>query len=498
MLTSTSMNLKTILWVIVCIIGYSIGLAVASYLGIFEFGLLVPVALIAVVYIFSLANKKPGTLLLIYLRVLPVYTLFLALIYNFTGSQSIVKILQPWKEIFALLFLFFSLVNLVVFRKNWFKRLHRIDILVILYMVLNLVYLIVPFGPALNVRLYGLRANTFFLILYLLGRIVPLSPRQQTTIPKILVGIGFLAGLLTLSEFSFLPKNWLISAGMMKYLRDFFNMKSAGHYGLTWTFETFTGMRRYSGFFANPLELASSTLVTGAAALYLFFKSKPSTWNRYFYAFAYALISLSLILSFSRSSMFAFLLQIIAISVLLKNPRLRLLVFVAISIGVLVILISPFTQQIVFMVKMSLSFSEESSRGHLLEWIEGTKAFLQMPFGLGLGMSGHIGNRFNLKTGGENQFVVIGVDTGIPGVLLYGSIFLFSIYYAIQAFYKIKPGPARALIFIAATSKFAMLLPAFTSSIEIYAFISYVTWWLMGFSIQQLTIHEQSQNANRN
>src|SRR5690606_8682424 len=58
--------------------------------------------------------------------------------------------------------------------------------------------------------------------------------------------------------------------GYADYNFYFFNQEASGNYGLSWTFETSTGLKRFSSFFANPLEFAAATLLALAvfAGLY--------------------------------------------------------------------------------------------------------------------------------------------------------------------------------------------------------------------------------------
>ncbi len=49
------------------------------------------------------------------------------------------------------------------------------------------------------------------------------------------------------------------------------------------------------------------------------------------------------------------------------------------------------------------------------------------------------------------------------------------------------------MAFLAATVKVALLLPLFTANAELYAYVSWLTWWMVGFSVreyQQLQLGE--------
>ena len=65
-----------------------------------------------------------------------------------------------------------------------------------------------------------------------------------------------------------------------------------------------------------------------------------------------------------------------------------------------------------------MNFQNTSSLGHLLEWIEGLNSMIKNPMGIGIAMSGNAnGVDQALKIGGENQFLIYGVQMGALGLL---------------------------------------------------------------------------------
>ena len=440
-----------------------------------------------ITFILILSNR-PVILLFIFLIILPVNTLSLAYLFQLTGSQMFIDLLQPWKEIGALIvFSLFLFKSLLTFRV---QRFHTLDLLVFLFLALNILYLILPWGSSFIIRLQAFRLHIFWFVVYWLGRSVPLSNKAQKLILGSLLGIGILAGLFTIVEVFFLPLTWPNHIGLMDYLGTFFNMSPRGNYGLTWTFETASGIRRRSAFFANPLELASSTLLTGAAAFYLITHFKSLTRGRIVSLISYGLITLSLILAVSRASLIAFFVQLLVMSIWLQK---RVYTFLALGSGVVGIIVFLFfsgnsvRQHFV----ETITFENSSSQGHLAKWVEGLEAIQANPLGLGLGNSGHTGARFSTQVGGENQFIIIGVDLGIIGLVLYATILISAIWYARYAFTKMT-GLTKALVFIAASANLGLLIPTFTSHIETYIFVKYLTWWLVGYSIQELMFFNKS------
>ncbi len=489
----TKLNKKRLITILLISVSTLAALFIAIRLDILVLVLGIAIILVIGALFLSLLWRTPGLLLLVYVLLLPINSLALAVIFKFSESRTLISFLQPWKEILAAVILLLLVVG-VLLRMKIPSRIHKLDLLIALFFLLNLVYLLVPFGPDITAKLYGLRAGIFFIVVYALGRMIPLGLRLQKWIVIALMVIGALGGLLAIFEKVVLPPTWPVALGYPAYLLEFFGQHAKGHYGLTWTFETASGLRRSSAFFANPLDLATSTLITGVAALYTMFSYRPRTIGRLVSTICWLLIVVSLMLSVSRASIIAFGIQTIVAALWLGRTRFALL-FIGIGvIGTLVVVIMVGPRLTNFIVE-TVQFQNPSSQGHLAAWIEGLRAMLDHPMGLGLGTSGQIGARFAQSVGGENQYVITGVQLGIIGFVTYLILQLSAIGYSLRA-YRMIGGRAQTLAFIAAAGKFGLLFPAFTSNIDNYLFVTFVTWWLVGFSVQQLMARSKAFKAS--
>ena len=78
-----------------------------------------------------------------------------------------------------------------------------------------------------------------------------------------------------------------------------------------------------------------------------------------------------------------------------------------------------------FFVLDTLTFENPSSLGHLIEWLEAIESMIDSPQGIGLAMSGN-GNGVDNdnSVGGENQFLIFGVQMGILGLIIYTSLLM--------------------------------------------------------------------------
>ena len=154
------------------------------------------------------------------------------------------------------------------------------------------------------------------------------------------------------------------------------------------------------------------------------------------------------------------------------------------------------SEDLYFFVLDTLTFENASSLGHLIEWFEGLESIIEFPEGIGLAMSGN-GNGVDNenRVGGENQFLIFGVQMGVLGVLLYISLLYLAIKTSIQAYRKACTPNDQIISFVAGTTKFALLLPLFTANVELYLFVSLISWWMVGQSVKIKNSQIISPNA---
>ena len=133
------------------------------------------------------------------------------------------------------------------------------------------------------------------------------------------------------------------------------------------------------------------------------------------------------------------------------------------------------------MILDTIKFENTSSLGHLIEWIEGIISILENPFGIGLAMSGNAsGVDQAIKVGGENQFLIFGVQMGILAVIIY----VMTLFFVIKRSYIVYLNTSnynKHISFILSCTKFGLLLPLLTANAELYLFVSLATWFFAGY-----------------
>jgi len=181
----------------------------------------------------------------------------------------------------------------------------------------------------------------------------------------------------------------------------------------------------------------------------------------------------------SRASLVSYGIMLYVYALLTKKKLLLQLIHTAaLAVGGVLLLIS-FNNDFVDFIINSITFTNASSIGHLIEWANGFESMVKDPLGIGLGNAGRISGFSGYNVGGENQFIIIGVQTGIITAGIYIAMYIMVMRKALQLF-KTQTGKIRRLALFIFLIKVGMLIPLFTSEAESYIYISYITWILTG------------------
>ena len=128
----------------------------------------------------------------------------------------------------------------------------------------------------------------------------------------------------------------------------------------------------------------------------------------------------------------------------------------------------------------------------MIEWIQSILIIIENPFGIGLAMSGNAsGVDQAIKIGGENQFLIYGVQMGIISIILYSLLILISILDSLKV-YRLSKNFNKEIAFIVVLVKLGLIIPLMTANAELYLFVSLTTWFFVGY-IQKYKI-QLSQN----
>jgi hypothetical protein len=399
------------------------------------------------------------------------------------GLKDFIPVFQYFKEILIISLLIINIVSL-----KYLPRLHLIDYAVLAFLLYTFIYAVLPIGEeSFFNRLLAFKSTSFFVVVYFTGRLMDIRAIYISKYFNYIVLLTIAAGAVLLLEVIFHQHLQTIT-GFADYVYYFFNFEPSGNFGLSWTFESEGGYPRFASFFANPLEHASATLLALSVIIALFTRDdnrfKPSSMG----ILALGASLLSIIFALSRAPFASYFIIIYVYALITQKKYITHTVHAAFGLAgiYLIYLFTKFDNNnnsgITEVVMNTIDFSNPSSVGHLLEWVEGILAMVEKPFGLGLGTSGRVAGSLGESVGGENQYIIIGVQAGIIALFLYLSVYIMLIKTSLKWLPKLR-GKERQVCMAVLLLKIGFFIPLLTSEVESSSYISYVNWFLSGLLI---------------
>jgi len=406
---------------------------------------------------------------------LPIYTTLQAQAFKIFNSEIVVTIIKLSKDIiFVYVFMIFLFgKNINLFNRSF--KFSLVDKLILFFSFLVTIYALIPLGEADIFSKLIYAKNLYIIsITYLIGRNIEINKVFFNKIKKILK-------YLILSITIFLCFEFILSTHFHTII-DFSNYNNIineidpqGNFDLSWSFESQGSSPRYAAFFADPLELSASLLLLTSLLIFNFWNNTRNI--NYFLLF---MVAVAFLFSFSRGSIVACI-GIVFFGLMLNKNYKILLLIVGLFLLSTLSLVYFGSEEIRYLIIDTLKFENTSSLGHLVEWIEGVLSILENPLGIGLAMSGNAsGVDQAIKVGGENQFLIFGVQMGVLSLILYVLILFFLIRRSSYVYLKTLDYN-KHVSFIVACTKFGLLLPLLTANAELYLFVSLATWFFAGY-----------------
>ncbi|WP_231458857.1 MULTISPECIES: O-antigen ligase [unclassified Pedobacter] len=460
------------------------------------------IAIFPLVYIFAFVlaisdivrGKKDGFILFLIFG-LSIYTTVLSVTFSL-GFKSLIPILQSLKEVFVILVLGIS-----IFKLKTKIKLHYIDYLIIAFFIYTLLYAFLPVGEqGFGAKIMAFKTLSFFVLVYFCGRLYKPGEIYISKYFHYILLLSIAAAAVLLTEV-ITDQHLQTRTGYADYNFYLFNFEPSGNYGLTWTFESEGGYKRFASFFANPLEFASATVIALAvlAALYTTDKYKLKLDNFGYIALAATLCCI--IFAFSRSAFISYFILLYVYSVFTKKKYIYHTVHVGALLATIYVIYLFVKEQdqndgLQMVIMNTINFSNPSSVGHVVEWIEGALAIASSPLGLGLGSSGRIGGSLGENVGGENQYIIIGVQAGIIALILYLTIYVCLIKESIKWYYRLE-GKEKKICLAILLIKIGFIIPSLTSEIETSSYTSYLMWFLSGLFVNIISTKVAIQNEQQ-
>lgn len=421
---------------------------------------------------YKIIKGDPNGLFIFLIGGLPFYAISLSTFY-LIGGKNIIPIIQSSKELVVIL----SLGTLVLQRDSLFKW-SLLDRLIVIFFVFSAIYVFLPLGPnGFLQRILAFKNLSFFPLIYFCGRLFPLRKTHLEKYFSFILVLTIGAALLSLGEY-FIQTHIQSYSGYSELNYYVYKQDPSGNYGLSWTFEIENGVKRFASFFSTPLEHAAATILALSVIAGLYTQKNNQLYLSKLGWIALTATVFSILLSLSRAAILSYFGVILIYSFITKRKEILSIFYLSVVLFVLY-LFSFSTKDIQNFVMDTITFSNQSSVGHLVEWLAGVESMIAKPLGIGLGASGGIAANEGDAVGGENQFIIVGVQIGVAGLLLYVWIHFYTIYLAYKNYAQLI-GKEQKIAMTVLLIRIGMFLPMFTSNLDTYIYVSYFMWFMTG------------------
>jgi O-antigen ligase len=431
--------------------------------------------------------SRKGLFLLIWL--LPFHILLMAVLFGFLHlPEGLVRSLAAWKEMAVIVLLLATVLRALAGRGADVTVVWQ-DLVVGGLVCLGLLFLVtediwfranIPAGA----QWYGLRDLVFFMLLYFVGRSTPEIVGDERVLRAMYI-VGLITSIAAILERVLVTPDMLVLMGVASYFQGFLGeaaFTAGNDYGLPQAYWTVIGgvaVRRTGSVYLSSQAFAISfLLLMPAATLWAFGRKSKSA----IVIAGYLLIWVGLFFSLTRMTIVVCALQV-ALYMLLSRRATSAVGVVAICAVAFAAIAAVFPPLLNF-VWQTLTWQSASSESHLNEWWKGALAFLEHPWGSGLGTTDAAAVRFGLTPlTGDNQYLKYAVELGLPGLLLHLAAF-FGISSACWRLYrKASDAPSRSFGLMMLLVTTGIMINAWTAVVFNSMLLAYVYFLLGGVSV---------------
>lgn len=402
------------------------------------------------------------------------------------GLKDFIPFFQLFKELLIISTLVLSILDL-----KTRPKFHIVDHVIFLFLGYMIIYAILPIGDqGIITKLLALKGTSFFWVVYFTGRFINPKTIYVNKYFSHIIILTIAAAIVTLIEVVTQTHIQNLS-GFFEYTFYVYNLDEGGDYGFSAMFNSDSGIMRFASFFTSPLEFAGATLVALAITLSLYTRDDNKFNINNISLLALAATVISIFFSFSRAPIASYCIMIYIYAritkkqLIIKTTHFIFLVCL-LYITWIAIQFENNHSGLLGLILNTVDFSEPSSIGHLAQWTQGVLAIIDNPFGLGLGTSGRVASSTIGNVGGENQYIILAVQTGLISAILYLSIIIIFIRLAIKWLPKLK-GKEKKICMAVLLIKIGLFLSSLTSEIESSTYLSYLNWFLSGLLISIIT-----------
>ena len=424
----------------------------------FPLGLWVGLAF-SVIPLAVLAVRWPVATACAYLAFTPFNRFGIMLVYHFTGSSTITKLFQGWKEVL----LGALLVRIVYDLLYTPERRHRIlfmDLLVLTFVLLGTLYMLWP-GPLdldMFTRFEGWRSDIEFMLAFYVGRGLHLNRAKLRWLFMAILPGSVIVGVVALWQFvSPTTANSVFdSLGYSKFVA-YQGMLGDNEAVRTRDIPGAETLPRASSLLLSDLALSFFQVFTCSLAAAMFFAARRLR-DVVAAGALLALMFVALVVTLSRSSIACGAGALAAAAVYARSMfRVLVLGLVGAAIVALVIVVG-FVH--LSTVQSMVDFKDPSSIQHAEELRASLVAMQEYPFGRGIGTAGHVGQQQlgNAGITNESWYLQLGTEMGVWTLLLYAVLVAIACVVAAFNYLKVSDYWLRVLCLTVAAAAGAMLV----------------------------------------
>ncbi len=418
------------------------------------------------------------------------HILVIALLFGLLRLPTgVVRGIAAWKEIAGVCLL------LVVIARSAFGRGPHVtvgaaDLFAGGWIALTLVFfltqsvLLHDFVP-LKAASFGLRDAAYFVLFYFVGRATPEIGRDDRMLKRAFAVLCVTCTVAVVEQM-FVTPQMLVLLGVGSYVRDFLGTEvftQGNVYGLPDNYWSLMGghlVRRSGSVFLSS---------QGFALIFVVLLPPATIWvlrregrGRLAARIGYGIIWAGLLVTFTRAAIAVGAMQL---AVILGSRHKVTSVALAVAVGLAVGLVSmAVVPGLGTFVLETLTWQSGSSASHLKDWVAGVTAFLEQPWGYGLGTTDQSAVRGGLKPiTADNLYLKYAVEMGVPGlVLLLGTLGSFIRAGAKLSRFASDPNQ-RAIGMTVVLATVGVVLYGVTGVIFSDPLVAYLLFWFAGAAV---------------
>jgi hypothetical protein len=430
------------------------------------------------------------TALILFMWILPFHSLVIALLFGYFGlSADAARTIAAWKEL-AIVLLVVWVALRALLSQGPRTSITAPDVAITALIAIAVIFALLQ-NPLFFARipggaeLYGFRDAVLFMLLYYVGRSTP-EVAESDTVLKHAYLIALVVSLIGIVERILITPDALVVLGVASYMNDFLGLAaytSGNEWGLPENYWSILGgklVRRSGSVFLHS---------QGFALPFLFLMPAATAWalNRrekhpWLVRIGYAIIWAGLLLTITRMTTIICMVQVAIFYLIFRRPEWSLGTIVgAFVLGAIAMAVVP---GLLHFVWETLSWQTASSMSHAKDWQRGVIAFMERPWGNGLGTTDSAPLKFLREPlSGDNMYLTYAVQLGLAGIVAFVAVLVTILANAWRVAWANVPDTQRRVAAVVALTTIGIMINGLTSFVFSSNFLAYVFFWVAGAAV---------------